>query len=298
MTFIDSLVQDAVKAGIQKRVEKSETPPSPTPSPPPSPSYPQPSPLKAMSSGEHMTIGPVKMVPVVTDDGPRSGYAKKGHKLKGHGRRGSGGCAKSTFAKTHSLSSTDGGSLDLLDPAYLYNSVSRMSIAWSTTSTRDDSSMPASPTELDSIALGMVDNVDDYSTLVADLAIRSALLSLKQSEDLNSSNLMPYFSDVQQSKIDSFLHSLEEAKPVDSLVNEKVMLPYSPRWYNIQRNTLRPVASGNWGCGAFKGDPQLKALLQWMAVSTNGRPELKYCTFKDARMEQVNVCVCHNFIIQ
>nr|PIM05478.1 poly(ADP-ribose) glycohydrolase [Toxoplasma gondii COUG] len=33
----------------------------------------------------------------------------------------------------------------------------------------------------------------------------------------------------------------------------------------------RPFATGNWGCGVFKGDPQLKFLLQWLAASLVGR---------------------------
>ena len=27
------------------------------------------------------------------------------------------------------------------------------------------------------------------------------------------------------------------------------------------------IATGNWGCGAFAGDPQLKAIVQWLAAS-------------------------------
>lgn len=27
------------------------------------------------------------------------------------------------------------------------------------------------------------------------------------------------------------------------------------------------VVTGNWGCGAFGGDPQLKTIIQWLAVS-------------------------------
>lgn len=27
------------------------------------------------------------------------------------------------------------------------------------------------------------------------------------------------------------------------------------------------VATGNWGCGAFGGDPELKAIVQWLAAS-------------------------------
>jgi poly(ADP-ribose) glycohydrolase len=44
-----------------------------------------------------------------------------------------------------------------------------------------------------------------------------------------------------------------------------------------------PVATGNWGCGAFGGDVPLKAVLQWMAASAEGRA-LRYHTFGDARV--------------
>ena len=30
------------------------------------------------------------------------------------------------------------------------------------------------------------------------------------------------------------------------------------------------IATGNWGCGAFGGDPQLKSLIQLMAAAENG----------------------------
>ena len=32
-----------------------------------------------------------------------------------------------------------------------------------------------------------------------------------------------------------------------------------------------PVATGNWGCGAFGGDVQIKFALQWIAASLAGR---------------------------
>jgi poly(ADP-ribose) glycohydrolase len=41
-------------------------------------------------------------------------------------------------------------------------------------------------------------------------------------------------------------------------------------------------ATGNWGCGAFGGDPRLKALLQWLAASANGW-DSRYYTFADPR---------------
>jgi hypothetical protein len=39
------------------------------------------------------------------------------------------------------------------------------------------------------------------------------------------------------------------------------------------------IATGNWGCGAFGGDAQLKCLLQWLVASYVGCEELHYCTF-------------------
>lgn len=42
------------------------------------------------------------------------------------------------------------------------------------------------------------------------------------------------------------------------------------------------VATGNWGCGAFRGDPQLKALIQLMAATATGR-DMVYFTFNNRR---------------
>ncbi|XP_027167124.1 poly(ADP-ribose) glycohydrolase 1-like [Coffea eugenioides] len=39
------------------------------------------------------------------------------------------------------------------------------------------------------------------------------------------------------------------------------------------------IVTGNWGCGAFGGDPQLKAIIQWLAASQALRPFILYHTF-------------------
>jgi len=43
------------------------------------------------------------------------------------------------------------------------------------------------------------------------------------------------------------------------------------------------VATGNWGCGAFGGDPRLKALIQLMAAAHTG-VQLDYFTFGDVQL--------------
>ncbi|CAF0733922.1 unnamed protein product [Adineta steineri] len=43
------------------------------------------------------------------------------------------------------------------------------------------------------------------------------------------------------------------------------------------------IATGNWGCGAFNGNKQLKAIIQLIAASQAGRP-LVYLTFRDQNL--------------
>lgn len=49
----------------------------------------------------------------------------------------------------------------------------------------------------------------------------------------------------------------------------------------------RPLATGNWGCGVFGGDPQVKSLLQWVAASQAGLRTIYYYSFGDGRVEEV-----------
>jgi len=48
--------------------------------------------------------------------------------------------------------------------------------------------------------------------------------------------------------------------------------------------SLKPIATGNWGCGAFGGKLQLKALIQLMAVSQAGRT-MEYFIFGEHTVE-------------
>lgn len=50
-----------------------------------------------------------------------------------------------------------------------------------------------------------------------------------------------------------------------------------------EKNTL-PIATGNWGCGAFRGDPQLKSVIQLMAAS-QARRNMLYLTFGDVELK-------------
>ena len=47
-----------------------------------------------------------------------------------------------------------------------------------------------------------------------------------------------------------------------------------------------PVSTGNWGCGEFGGNVELKFLIQWMAATMNGR-DVEYYTFEDMKCEHL-----------
>ena len=58
--------------------------------------------------------------------------------------------------------------------------------------------------------------------------------------------------------------------------------------FNAQEKRLAkknvPVATGKWGCGAFGGDPLLKFLIQWIAVSVTGRKKMIFYLFDDVSL--------------
>ncbi|XP_028653864.1 poly(ADP-ribose) glycohydrolase [Erpetoichthys calabaricus] len=63
---------------------------------------------------------------------------------------------------------------------------------------------------------------------------------------------------------------------------------------NIPEDYCTAIATGNWGCGAFNGDPRLKALIQIMAASQAKR-QLAYFTFGDQQLAK-DIRYMHNFL--
>ncbi|KAL0402771.1 UNVERIFIED_CONTAM: Poly(ADP-ribose) glycohydrolase 1, partial [Sesamum radiatum] len=48
---------------------------------------------------------------------------------------------------------------------------------------------------------------------------------------------------------------------------------------------------GNWGCGAFWGDPEVKAIIQWLAASQALRPFMLYYTFNLEALQKLDLVV-------
>lgn len=197
---------------------------------------------------------------------------------------------KKTSSKKHFESSQVDGPAE--GGLFLQIPLSRMSVAWSTASTRDDESAPASPTELDNIALGMVTTVEEYSGLLADIIIRDVITMYSTPQHLMLARCPPEEekSGDLSYRVQTFLHSLEEVKSFSSEPDITRIPPFSPHCYNLRKSILRPVASGLRDKAS--GDPQLEAVVQWLAVSMCGRPEMRYHTFREKKLKQVCVFQC------
>jgi len=65
-------------------------------------------------------------------------------------------------------------------------------------------------------------------------------------------------------------------------------------FYNTPKTALRPIATGNWGCGAFNGDLELKAVIQLMAAAVCKRT-LHYFTFENSVFAN-NLGTIHNLL--
>ena len=177
-------------------------------------------------------------------------------------------------------------------------SSSRMSYAWSTASTRDEDSRPVSPTELDRIGLSLTSDPDEFTSLLSKVVISDAIVMVTGMHSPRKQGMkeegisMTNVPGCNSSWIDTFLSGLGEAETpdIESLT--------ASNWHKMRKFLLRPVATGNWGCGVLKGDPQLKSMLLWAAVSASGRPQAIYCTSKNEALNQVGqACIINNFCI-
>ncbi|CAF0977943.1 unnamed protein product [Adineta ricciae] len=61
----------------------------------------------------------------------------------------------------------------------------------------------------------------------------------------------------------------------------KAYVSFRQEGYELLRH--RAITTGNWGCGAFNGDRELKAIIQWMAAS-EARCSLIYAAYRDKRL--------------
>lgn len=79
----------------------------------------------------------------------------------------------------------------------------------------------------------------------------------------------------------------------DKLIKEinrdlhKAFVGFSLIDFDKETDFKKTIATGNWGCGAFGGNHELKFLQQWIAASFIGIERLDYYSFSDKKMTNV-----------
>ncbi|XP_066257056.1 uncharacterized protein [Euwallacea similis] len=164
------------------------------------------------------------------------------------------------------------------------------------------------------------DNVGNFTTkknklvlsaksLSLELARQKHRLAAQLSLDCQSSN--PKSGNGEQNALDEINNNTRESRAwFISCVTEAIIqtleeidftayLPLTSKVSAIAQkstNGLRPVATGNWGCGSSrKGDVQLKFVVQWMAASVAGLPFLIYYAHKHEQLAKLDT-VCRILI--
>ncbi|KAE8591366.1 hypothetical protein XENTR_v10018426 [Xenopus tropicalis] len=90
-------------------------------------------------------------------------------------------------------------------------------------------------------------------------------------------------------------------RPIDQFIPEKIERELNKAFCGFYRADVNPknlsaVATGNWGCGAFGGDPRLKALIQFLAAAEAGR-DLVYFTFGDRELMK-DIYLMYSFLTE
>ncbi|XP_042621656.1 poly(ADP-ribose) glycohydrolase-like [Cyprinus carpio] len=74
------------------------------------------------------------------------------------------------------------------------------------------------------------------------------------------------------------IDALDFKNPKEQYTKENIKRELNKAFVGFHGDMKTAIATGNWGCGAFKGDPKLKALIQLMAAAVSGR-DMAYFTF-------------------
>lgn len=59
---------------------------------------------------------------------------------------------------------------------------------------------------------------------------------------------------------------------------------------DLEAGEEMPICTGKWGCGAFKGDEDLKFLIQWVAASESNR-EMLYISDNREKLQEYSMLV-------
>ncbi|WCJ21810.1 Poly (ADP-ribose) glycohydrolase (PARG) [Euphorbia peplus] len=100
------------------------------------------------------------------------------------------------------------------------------------------------------------------------------------------------YEDISHVPVDNFLLNEGPSASVDVEMQEAECTNVAGESYkgscHLFSEDKIPIATGNWGCGAFGGDPELKSIIQWLAASQALRPSILYYTFGISALQSLD----------
>ncbi|XP_046667281.1 poly(ADP-ribose) glycohydrolase-like isoform X4 [Homalodisca vitripennis] len=79
-------------------------------------------------------------------------------------------------------------------------------------------------------------------------------------------------------------------------ISRELNKAYAGFSWGVASGSWESIATGNWGCGAYRGDANLKTLLQLMAAAVTGR-DMAYFTFGNTELRD-NLADMHSFLVK
>ena len=127
-------------------------------------------------------------------------------------------------------------------------------------------------------------NVNDLSTIKKHkfIAIDASIQYTSKYGILNEENII---RDIHKAFVGFNLVNFEEEIIENIEDKNKENVKSEEKEKLLKKKEEKSIGTGNWGCGAFGGDHELKFLQQWVAASFAGIERLDYYTFKSNRMK-------------
>ena len=90
------------------------------------------------------------------------------------------------------------------------------------------------------------------------------------------------FRDIHKAFVGFNLVNFEENQNSEDIIENKKT---EEKVKILKKKEEKSIGTGNWGCGAFGGDHELKFLQQWVAASFAGIERLDYYTYESKKMK-------------
>ena len=86
------------------------------------------------------------------------------------------------------------------------------------------------------------------------------------------------------------LDAINFRNPKEQYAKQLILRELNKAFLGFDDPEKEKIITGKWGCGAFKGDPQLKFLIQWLACSEAGK-EMHFCSLGDKTFQNAEMFV-------